>query len=153
MLDLGRAERGAVQRCFLELAREVEVVARLALRDLQHSADLWLVGAGDRAGASRHTVDVQRGRGAVKGPDQVVPGIPYGRVAVRAEHRGAAIDPELPAAVGSLVQNPAQGVLAAGHYSVIRPVGGGCRPGPNFNRESRRRETGVRGCLDILACA
>ena len=77
-LDLSGAERGAVQRRFLELTSEIEVIARLALGNLQHSAGLRLVRAGHRGGASRHTVDVQGGGGAIERADQVLPGIQGG---------------------------------------------------------------------------
>src|SRR5438445_6267288 len=70
VLDLGRAERGAIHGAFLELTREVEVVPRLGLADLERIAGLGLV-AGDRAGAHCHTVDVQAGGRSVEGADQV----------------------------------------------------------------------------------
>ena len=48
-LDLGRAQAGAVDSGFFQLAGEVHVVARLALGELQQVASLRLVAGRNRA--------------------------------------------------------------------------------------------------------
>src|SRR5437868_6311173 len=106
MLDLRGVQRRAVDGRFLQLAREVQQTAGLALTNLDRIPRLRLIPA-DRSGGHGDTVDVQPGRGAVISADDVVPGVERARATGDAQHAGAAVDPELPGAAGAEVQVPA----------------------------------------------
>src|SRR4051794_34163154 len=91
-LDLGRAESGAVHGGFLELAWEVDVSTRLALRHFERVAGLRLIGGGDCARGSLHAIDVQAGGGAIERTREVLPGVQCARATGHADHAGAAVD-------------------------------------------------------------
>src|SRR5206468_4867228 len=105
VLHLGRGQGSAVNGRFLETTWEVQVVARLALRDLYRVRCLRLVRRGDSPGGDRQPVDVERRGRAVERSGDVVPGVQRRRrVAVDAEHAIATVDPEFPGAVAPEVQ-------------------------------------------------
>ncbi len=150
-LDLASRQRRAIYRRLIDRSREVKARSRLALPDREGIESLRLI-RGDCPGAVHDAVDVETSRRAIKGCDEVSPGVESDRSARDREHRRAVVNPKLPEVVAARVQDPTLREVSTGKNAAIR-AGATGRFGPNLDREARRVERRDVRHADVLGRA